>query len=1589
MLLLLIKLVIQIPTAQNLLKQVVTSTLSEQLNNNVSIEKLYLKFPKKLAIQKLLITENNSDTLVYIEEFSLNLRILPLLKHQIVIQDIELINGQGDIGKLVETMDSEPTTEPTVEPTSPSWDISFNHFAAENCYFVYKDEFYYGFELILDIGQANFQMGYINLDSVILLENVEISKSFVSFEWLPEPENYVEDTTAFFDIIIENAYLTNSQFDYIDTLGGIIFTSEGEKVDANNILVDINESRVAFDEGTILNGRMGITFLPEEIDSLDTADYDYWRVEANSVTIHNLGCQMDYSDEPILKDQFDINHLKINEINGLVNNILFDDDILEFNTDNLTIKDENGPKKIQLETIFTQQDSVFSISKLNIKTSNGTYNLSLKTTVSITKHELNGKWFDLTINAEADNLYDLNKLYPISSTYLSDDFLKNRFQFKSIINGSTDKINVEQLYFHLIDSIELITDGTVIKPLNSELIKMQFNLHKLIASKNDLIKITDSLFSDSLYTLPDYFVLSGDYSGTSESYSFKGEAKSSVGNFTLNRINVNSGISPIYEVDLYANLHNLNSSTATEINDLVFALNCSYKGSNFAQSEGWLNLKIDSINYGGRTFTDIYTEAKFNTGDFTAQINSDNPDLLFKLSSTGEITPQQKKLNINLIADNFGMTATNYVPGANSINGELNAAITFKDENNFDLSIKINDVQFHVNDTLFDIPPSEFLIDNKIDKSSIQLNSKFNNFSFNIDESLTNIQAIFSELPGYYFDANITELADFILPSFSLKGEFQYQDAFIQMFSAYLPLFNKFKIDGNYNKIVDKGLLSLQITDLEYADSHIGNTAANIQINSKELKFNTLLDQVHNPLISGKIDFSGNLKNSTLTSTMDFSDNNSEKFISIETVLNKSDDKTTVHINPNLLIINYKKWIANPQNKVTISPSNITFNNFNASCGNEKIAIISENNGINTTINIKDFDVARIEKLIGKDTTATGLLSTNITIDKQHTQPIIKGELTVNNFNVYDIEMGTLSVPEFTYSNDEIAMSMMLKSKQLDIAGSGNYSSQNQKNSLAINMQINKLDIGELNYLLSDYAYDLAGTIKGDIKINGSLQSPLVNGMLNFTETGVGIKMLNNYFKFGNESISIKENTVHFDNLSIENQQNQTAKINGTIAVDSAMNVHPNLKIKTDDMVLMNSTKKDNSMVFGHLKAQADIVLTSKENKLHLTSDIFIDGTTDITYIIPEQLTLNNSRGTVKFIEFATDTIPNQSILDSISFQQKELFQNIHASVIMGDGTKIKMFFNETGKDFLEAKLYGTVKYFVDEDETEVSGRIDIESGDLHYSIPLVTVKDFKIEPGSYIKLSNNLYNPYLYLHTSSSIRASTEGLMPDYNKVLTFKVLLRMEGDMNDMKLKFDIATVTNDAIVSARLAQLSEKERNMNALNLLTRGSFLIFSKGNKVGSTTFADAQIDKFYANQLNQIISDNIHFVDLHFDVQSYEDINSYGSYVFHRNLYYNLGKSLFHDRAKINYKGSLNASSDFEAEQANSQFVQSELDLEIKITKDGSYRGIFFRKNKYEGLLEGEVVETGGGIRIRKRYDSLKEIFIPKKRVDQNNKTKN
>ena len=89
-----------------------------------------------------------------------------------------------------------------------------------------------------------------------------------------------------------------------------------------------------------------------------------------------------------------------------------------------------------------------------------------------------------------------------------------------------------------------------------------------------------------------------------------------------------------------------------------------------------------------------------------------------------------------------------------------------------------------------------------------------------------------------------------------------------------------------------------------------------------------------------------------------------------------------------------------------------------------------------------------------------------------------------------------------------------------------------------------------------------------------------------------------------------------------------------------------------------------------------------------------------------------------------------------------------------------------------------------------------------------------------------------------------------------------------------------------------------------------------------------------------------------------------------------LSQSLFNNRFTITISGNVNIEGP-EAEQRPTNVLDyaDNVTLEYKLNPKGQFRLIGFRKNVYDGLLQGDIINTGVGIVFVKDYDRVSELF--------------
>jgi len=114
-------------------------------------------------------------------------------------------------------------------------------------------------------------------------------------------------------------------------------------------------------------------------------------------------------------------------------------------------------------------------------------------------------------------------------------------------------------------------------------------------------------------------------------------------------------------------------------------------------------------------------------------------------------------------------------------------------------------------------------------------------------------------------------------------------------------------------------------------------------------------------------------------------------------------------------------------------------------------------------------------------------------------------------------------------------------------------------------------------------------------------------------------------------------------------------------------------------------------------------------------------------------------------------------------------------------------------------------------------------------------------------------------------------------------------------------------------------------------------------------------------------------VDINFDLNNTQDYST-GAENDRTDLNVTVSKRLFNDRIQVN------VGSDFELAGAtnpneNASNIGGDVSVDYHLTKDGRYMLRAYRKNQYDIVVEGEVVETGLSFILTLDYNKFSEIF--------------
>ena len=141
------------------------------------------------------------------------------------------------------------------------------------------------------------------------------------------------------------------------------------------------------------------------------------------------------------------------------------------------------------------------------------------------------------------------------------------------------------------------------------------------------------------------------------------------------------------------------------------------------------------------------------------------------------------------------------------------------------------------------------------------------------------------------------------------------------------------------------------------------------------------------------------------------------------------------------------------------------------------------------------------------------------------------------------------------------------------------------------------------------------------------------------------------------------------------------------------------------------------------------------------------------------------------------------------------------------------------------------------------------------------------------------------------------------------------------------------------------------------------------------------MSKILSEQLNKLAGNLIDGVDLNFDLVSSEDYTT-GSMQNRTDLNVGLSKQLLNDRLKVSIGSNFELEGPRNANQASNN-IAGNVAIDYQLSKDGRYMLRAYRKNEYQGVVEGYLIETGAGFIFTLDYNEFRDLFARKTEEDK------
>ena len=763
---------------------------------------------------------------------------------------------------------------------------------------------------------------------------------------------------------------------------------------------------------------------------------------------------------------------------------------------------------------------------------------------------------------------------------------------------------------------------------------------------------------------------------------------------------------------------------------------------------------------------------------------------------------------------------------------------------------------------------------------------------------------------------------------------------------------------------------------LNVGDVRIDTITFNLVQREERLSFNgQIRNNKKNPQFVFNALFDGFLQERGATMGVRYYDADGKMGVRIGATAEVVENGINLHLVPARPTIGYKEFAVNQDNYIFLGSSGKVKAKVDLrSDDGMGVKIYSEESDPTAlqdiTISLHQFNLEEVTSVIPYAPRMSGMMNGDFhVIQDANKQISVVSDMGVRNMTYERCPIGNIST-ELVYLQKEddahaVEARLMMDDEEIGLFSGTYYNTvtndegKTTEGHFDAKLELEHLPLSIINGFVPDQICGLHGYGEGELSVKGTASKPIVNGEIFLSQSYLesvpyGVKL-----RFDDDPVRIQNSNLLFENFSVYAHNNNPLNVQGNVNFSDLDRIMVNLRMQANNFQIIGTKEHAKSVAYGKAFVNVFANITGLLDNLSMRGRLDVLGSTDMGYILRDSpiTTDNQLDNLVKFTDFSDTT---QTVVERPSINGFRMDMTMNVS----KGAHIVAYLNADHSNYIDLMGGGTLRMlYSPADNLQLTGRYTLSNGEMKYALPIIPLKTFIIQDGSYIEFTGEPMNPTLNITAVEHTKATVTGTN-GVGRSVAFDCGVVITRTLNDMGLEFTL-DAPEDMQLHGELQTMGVEQRGKLAVTMLTTGMYL--ADGNTQPFSM--NSALSSFLSSEISNLTGNALRTLDLSFGMDNSTDATG----ETHTDYSFKFAKRFLNNRLKLAVGGKVTTGAELPGNRSNSFFDNVSLEYRLDDTAN-KYLTLFFENNSYD-WLDGYTQKYGGGFIWRRTLQNFTDIF--------------